>query len=97
MYCGGVNTGRVACGAKPASISRALAVAKFGGMRLRGTLRCRSRSQLAVRRWRRGRASAMDGKESKVAMLVAVQSKALEVRFRAETHYREELERRQSG
>jgi len=39
----------------------------------------------------------MDGKESKVAMLVAVQSKALEVRFRAETHYREELERRRSG
>ena len=39
----------------------------------------------------------MDGKESKVAMLVAVQSKALEVRFRTETHYREELERRRSG
>jgi len=39
-----------------------------------------------------------DGREeSKVAMLVAVQSKALEVRFRAETHYREELERRRSG
>ena len=62
MYCGGVNTGRVACGAKPASISRALAVAKFGGMRLRGTLRCRSRSQLAVRRWEAG-AGIGDGRE----------------------------------
>jgi hypothetical protein len=34
-----------------------------------------------------------DGKESKLAMLIAVHNKALELRLKAETQYREALER----
>jgi hypothetical protein len=39
-------------------------------------------------------AEAEGSKDSKLAMLLAVHSKAIEVRLKAETHYREELERR---
>jgi hypothetical protein len=35
-----------------------------------------------------------DFKDSKTAMLLAVHSKAIEVRLKVETHYRAELERR---
>jgi len=41
-----------------------------------------------------GRARLSFRKESKIAMLLAVQSKAIEIQLKAETHYREELERR---
>jgi hypothetical protein len=38
--------------------------------------------------------ATVEGKESKIAMLLAVHRKAIEMRLKAETHYREELERR---
>jgi hypothetical protein len=38
--------------------------------------------------------ATVEGKESKIAMLLAVHNKAIEMRLKAETHYREELERR---
>ena len=38
--------------------------------------------------------ATVEGKESKIAMLLAVHSKAIEMRLKAEAHYRQELERR---